>query len=608
MAITIPRYDGAQVKSIGIQAPRAQGTPNMFGALGQGIQRAGEVASVIAGDMQKEELQTKAYDFRVTLDDHENSIKFGEPGDDGAEGFLKIEGSESMQYKDTYLEDFKTKAFEAIPKDVPERVRSQFEKIAQERYNSVSNEFNRHAITQERKANDAATGAMEASILRNISQNPYDDDRFQLELATLKHVVDQDVTKKYGEGNAEATAIRKSRLELAVNDAYSKRLNRILLDDPAKGKQFLDDNTGVGTLTPESVDHYKKILEPLVANQDGINAAFEDIPRLKAGEPIDSLIAERQKKLTSRPAVFKVYEAQLRASQSDMKNANIQGAQTAAMDVQKLIIEAEKGGGKMSPVQLLASPEYKALVALGTPEALTLAAGYSDKTYQEHHSEVVEARTIARENRIEGKMNRAEAKQDLVNAQQLEFTRLSLAPDEVASMSPFELGQKVVELGPSLGGQLRTMQATLASPEKLAQANMDKTAFNGLMVSLGIEDKKKQAQYYDKAQAHIISQQQDGKRIFRPDQMRQAVIAAMQDVEVSERSEKWFGDGYNYSTTTKKRIDVQNPEAIIIPKEDLSTVTQFLKDNNFDDTPKNRLRVYDRILSDRGGKKIKGQR
>lgn len=90
--------------------------------------------------------------------------------------------------------------------------------------------------------------------------------------------------------------------------------------------------------------------------------------------------------------------------------------------------------------------------------------------------------------------------------------------------------------------------------------------------------------------------------------MRQAVIAAMQDVEVSERSEKWFGDGYNYSTTTKKRIDVQNPEAIIIPKEDLSTVTQFLKDNNFDDTPKNRLRVYDRILSDRGGKKIKGQR
>ena len=608
MAITIPRYDGAQVKSVGIQAPRAQGTPNMFGALGQGIQRAGEVASVIAGDMQKEELQTKAYDFRVKLDAQENAIKFGEPGDDGAEGFLKIEGSESMQYKDTYLDDFKTKAFEAIPKDVPDHVRVQFEKMASERYNSVSNEFNRHSIAQESKANDAATGAMEASIMRNISQNPYDDNRFQLELATLKHVVDQDVTKKYGENNEEATAIRKSRLELAVNDAYSKRLNRILLDDPAKGKQFLDDNTGVGTLTPGAVDHYRELLKPLVANQDGINKAFEFIPRLKAGEPVDVLIAEGQKSLSSRPEVFKVFESQLRASQADIKNAAIQGAQTVAMGVQQLIIEAEKGGGKMSPVQLLASPEYKKLVALGTPEALTLAAGYSDKTYQEHHATVVEARTVARENRIEGKINKAEAKQDLVNAQQLEFTRLSLVPDEVASMSPFDLGQKVIELGPSLGGQLRKMQATLASPERLAQVKLESKAFTSLMNNLGITNKAKQSLYYTAAQDYLVSQQQEGKRVFNPEQMRKAIVGAFQEVEVSERQEKWFGDGYNYSTTKKKRIDVQNPEAIVIPKDDLAMVTAFLKTNNFDDTPKNRLRVYDRMLSDRGGKKIKGQR
>ena len=606
-AITIPRYDGAQVKSIGIQAPRAQGVASPLVALGQNINKVGEVAGNFAQDMQQQELQTKAYDFRVALDEQENAIKFGDPGDEGAEGFLKIQGAESMQYKDTYLDDFKTKAFEAIPKDVPDHVKVQFEKMASERYNSVSNEFNRHAIAQESKANDAATGAMEASIMRNISQNPYDDNRFQLELATLKHVVDQDVTKKYGQGE-ESTAIRKSRLELAVNDAYSKRLNRILLDDPAKGKQFLDDNTGTGTLTPETVDHYTQVLKPLVANQDGINKAFEFIPRLKAGEPVDALIAEGQKSLSSRPEVFKVFEAQLRASQSDIKNAAIQGAQTAAMDVQKLIIEAEKNGGKMSPVQLLASPEYKKLVALGTPEALTLAAGYSDKTYQEHHAVVVEARTVARENRIEGKINRAEAKQDLVNAQQLEFTRLSLDPDEIAGMSPFELGQKVIELGPSLGGQLRKMQAALVSPERLAQVKLENKSFVSLMNNLGITDKNKQSLYYTAAQDYLVAQQQEGKRVFNPEQMRKAIVGAFQDVEVSTRTKDFFGDGYSYSKEKKKRIDVQNPEAIIIPKDDLAMVTQFLKDNNFDDTPKNRLRVYDRMLAERGGKVIKGKR
>lgn len=602
--ITIPRYDGAQVKSIGIQAPRAQGTPNMFGGLGQGIQRAGDVSAIVAGDMQKEELQTKAYDFRVQLDDHENAIKFGDAGDEGAEGFLKIQGAESMQYKDTYLDDFKTKAFEAVPQDVPDHVKVQFEKMASERFNSLSNEFNRHAIAQESKANDAATGAMEASIMRNISQNPYDDNRFQLELATLKHVVDQDVTKKYGQGE-EATAIRKSRLELAVNDAYSKRLNRILLDDPAKGKQFLDDNTGVGTLTPETVDHYTQVLKPLVANQDGINKAFEFIPRLKAGESVDVLIAEGQKSMKSRPEEFKVFQAQMRANDSELEKGRIVSAQKAAMPVQKLMIDR---GYDLTPNELLNDPDYKKLIALGTPQAVTIAEKYKDDVLAQYRQKQSDERTIARENRIEGKMNRAEAKQDLVNAQQLEFTRLSLAPDEVASMSPFDLGQKVIELGPSLGGQLRKMQATLASPENLAKVKLESKAFTSLMNNLGITSKEKQSLYYTAAQDYLVAQQQEGKRVFNPEQMRKAIVGAFQDVEVSTRTKDFFGDGYSYSKEKKKRIDIQNTEAIIIPKDDLATVQNFLKSNNFDDTPKNRLRVYDRILSDRGGKSIKGKR
>ena len=607
--ITIPRYDEQQVKSVGLATPRAQGaSAASFGAgLGAGLERAAQVGAVIAGDMQKQELQTKAYEYRITLDDHENAIKFGDPGDDGSEGFLNIQGAESMQFKDAYLEDYKTKAMEGIPKDIPDHMRVQFEKMAMERYNSLSNEFNRHAIAQESKANDAATGAMQASILRNIGSNAYDDNRFQLELGTLKHVVSEGITKKYGESE-EANQIRKSALELAVNDAYSKRLNQILLDDPAKGKQFLDDNTGNNTLTPETVAHYQGIIKPLVANQDGINKAFEFIPRLKAGEPVDKLISEMQKGLSSRPEVFKVAEAQLRAAQSDIKNAEVQGAQTAAMEVQKLIIEAEKGGRKMSPVELLASPAYKKLVALGTPSALTLAAGYSDKTFSENRMVEQQGAQRRREDRMERKYDAAAAKQERTEAAQLEFTRLSLDPDEVANMTPFEIGQKVIELGPSLGGQFRKLHASLASPERLATVKLENKSFNSLMSSMGITDKSKQSQYYTAVQDYLVAQQQEGKRVFNPEQMRKAIVGAFQDVEVATRTKDFFGDGYSDSgTVKKKRIDVQNPAAIVIPKDDLVIVRDFLKSNGFDDTPKNRLRVYDKMLVERGVKNIKSK-
>lgn len=607
--ITIPRYDEQQVKSIGIATPRAQGTGNIFAGLGQGLQRAGEVAGTVLHEINQQELQTKAYEYRVNgLDANETAIKFGDPGDEGAEGFLNIQGAESMQYKDTYLEDFKTKAFEAIPKDIPDHLKVQFEKMAMERYNSLSNEFNRHAIAQESKANDAATGAMQASILRNIGNNAYDDDRFQLELGTLKHVVSEGIIKKYGEGE-EANQIRKSALELAVNDAYSKRLNQILLDNPSKGKQFLDDNTNNNTLTPETVAHYQGIIKPLVASQDGINKAFEYIPRLKAGEPVDQLIAEMQKGLSSRPEVFKVAEAQLRAAQSDIKNAAVQGAQSAAVEVQKLIIEAEKGGRKMSPVDLLASPEYKKLVSLGTSEALTLASSYSDKVFSENRAIEIQDAQRRREERMERKADASAARQERTEAAQLEFTRLSLAPDEVANMTPFEIGQKVIELGPSLGGQFRKLQASLASPERLAQVKIENKSFTSLMTSLGITDKKKQSVYYAAAQDYLVAQQQEGKRVFNPEQMRKAIVGAFQDVEVQTRTKDLFGGGYSDSgTVKKKRIDVQNPDAIVIPKDDLATIREFLSSNGFDDTPKNRLRVYDKMLSDRGVKAIKGKR
>src|SRR6185369_87679 len=121
-----------------------------------------------------------AYGLSTTLSDLEQELKFGTPGNNNIEGeeptsfegFLSIEGSEALTLKDSYLQDFKERATQAIPQDVPEAVKVQMEKMVNERYYSIASEFNRRAVAEDSKATDAATGAMEASVLRNISLNP----------------------------------------------------------------------------------------------------------------------------------------------------------------------------------------------------------------------------------------------------------------------------------------------------------------------------------------------------------------------------------------------------------------------------------------------------
>lgn len=299
MAITIPRYDESRVKTVPMEiGGRAQGmTAAAFGsAIGEGLQQ-------VSKEMEKsiaEENKRTAYNHAVELDGLETRLRFGDPDtqadgtptDSPSEGFLNIKGSEAKQYKDTYLVDFKEKAASLIPKDVNPALREQLMRINESRFNALTADFSRHTMTQEEMANQAAAGAMQASILRNIGNYAFDDNRFSQEIEKLKHVIESDVIKDMGEDNPEASAVLESRLGKDISDAYSRRMDRLLLANPGKAKEFLEKNIDNGTFDADAVKKYLGALGPAVAFENGLGTAnrlIDTYPNETVGQLLDRL-------------------------------------------------------------------------------------------------------------------------------------------------------------------------------------------------------------------------------------------------------------------------------------------------------------------------------
>jgi hypothetical protein len=606
----VERYNESQVKTAPLATPQASGLPaTAFGAgLGVGLSNAGNSGLDIAAGMQHVKNQTDTYNGKIMID---NIAQANAYGDDDNEGFLTLRGDDAEKFRKDYLSDFKDKAMASIPADANDLVKNALYQIVQERATQLSGEYGRHTASQIFAANDAANQAMLDSSLRNVGNYFNDPTRVESEIAVMRHVVEEGVKQNYGEGE-EATQILKDRLSNATSKAYGTVLDRMMIDNASAAQVYYQQHKD--DMTSEDQYRYEHAIKPLADSQKGIDLAYSMIPRLKNGERLDDLLVEGQKQFSSNTGAFKMFQGEMKTLAVDIHEAGTLEAQRLALPVQQLIIQAEAGGGKMDPATLAQSDEYKSLVAAGTPEATTLASQLLDKTYTEHHAVLVEQRAESREARSEARFTRMEGKQDkaaqkeaLRETQLSAWTDLSLNPDKVASMSDYELNQNVLSLGQVYGNKLLAMRKEMTSPEKLAQAKVDSKTFNSLMDQVGITNKGDRSKYYAAAQDYIVAQQKENGRVFTPDQMRQALVGAFQDVQVNQRTSPLGIDALSWTgSSTKKLIDVGNPEAVVIPADDQAKIANFLTSNNVSDTQQNRLRVYRRLLANRGIAKSKG--
>lgn len=610
----MPTYDAPTVETTAISMPQARAaSPDTFGAgLGKAMETTGTtVESIIARATVQNNLETaqkfQAFAGQVNIET-ESQMKsvLGEaavPSKDNPQGGLH-----------PILDDYDKKISDWLLKNTGNGQQANYlTNKAQEYRNQVEGTMLSHELEQKKVVQEQAYTGAQSIVFNTLAVTAADPNR------------QEDYTKAYDEGfaNADAYAIAhnlpEAKHQELLDDFEQKattiKARQMMHINPVEAKNFIEENKDIlGT----EYTALKDSVQLVAADQQGINLAVSMAPRLHK-ESYTDLRAEGFKQFGGGTdkfdyKSFKVFVAQLGADDQAIKIARVQQVQNTAIPVQKLILQAEANGGKMDPRTLAASPEYKALVDVGTPEAIAAAGQLMDKTFSEHHAVVSEQRAVERDARAERRAARSEAKfdaaqrkQDARAGQESAYVDLATNPDKIASMTDYEFNNTVMALGP-YGTKLISDRKALTSPEKLAQAKIDGKVFTGLMDDLAIP-KANRASYFTAATNYIVAKQTGDKHVYSPTQMREAIIGGMQQVQTAAVTKDWFGGGTSpASPDTKLRMDVQNPASIIIPPEDLTKITRGIASSGLLDTQANRLRLYDALLADKGKATKKGKR
>jgi len=345
------------------------------------------------------------------------------------------------------------------------------------------------------------------------------------------------------------------------------------------------------------------MLKPMAANQEGINAAEAKAPRLYK-EDYTVLRQELFKEMgggtsSFKADAFKVAEAQLASDNQAIQIAKKQNLEKLQVPVWQAILNVEKTGAKMAPAQLAQIPEFQAMQMSQDPEVVKSAASIMDHVYSEHHAMVVEQRAEARANKVAAaEVNRAKHEQ-----QREAWLTFYSNPDAVAGMSKVEVLKAALSLGP-YGDDLIKMHDKSTSPAALAEVKVESSTFKSVMETLKVP-KDKQGQVMEGMKQYLIREQQDQKRVLTKDQIRGAIAAAVSDVAVNER-QTFLGMDMGTTSTTKKLYQVDNPDAIIIPKDQETKISGLLKGAGITDNRRNRLRVYKELLSGDSAAKLRG--
>ena len=583
----VPRYTDPTVQTIAPSAPQMQGlSPDAFGAgLAQGLKQASGAGFDISQQMQQRANQKAIYNFRAGLDDAQNKTLFAENTDDGEqEGFLTLRGDDALNYLPAYKEDFQTKVDALKATASNDQQREAFDMMAKERMTQLDATMLRHSDDQWRASVDTARQTMIDSSLKTIGNFYNDNNRFNQELSVIQEATRQDIEAK---GMSGDPAYVKARLDAVISQATHERLNRMVLVDPMGAYNYIQEHKATD-MSSDDVAHFETMLKPKVdaiQTHQSSDAIWSALGPKNDYDPINiDAMQEKARKEISNPDI-------LRDTLTDLQqrtNIRLEGEKQRTTSSLAAVWKAQAAGATLSDIK--AMPEFSAL-----PGHEQATVGHTIETWV--NSELREARAEARAARSESRQSRIEQRLAVQEQWNQNYMHYNQDPEALASMSEEQFSALYPQLGAANFKALGASRSRLTSPQALATAQVQTQTFNSIMTQAGITDKSKIKEYYDMAQHFVVMQQQETGRKFNPAEIRSAIIAGMTNVDVNQRVSPLGLDTLSYtSTTQKRRMEVEDPNAIIIPPNYLTKINSDLAAAKVQVTPQRQRQMYDAML------------
>jgi len=413
-------------------------------------------------------------------------------------------------------------------------------------------------------------------------------------LATVK-------TQLHDQGIPDTDPAFLKGMQTALGSAYVDRIKQLAVENPKAAYDFMN-RADVLPVIPvedrEKLGHQLKTITDAY-NVDGLMQQVTE--KLKSVDPdkeIDPDEAyEEVKKLTTDPHQRELAYKEITRTVG-LRNKGIKERFDRLSG--GLLLDAHKDWDAKRETSVVAMRKDPRFLALPQNEQVTVLNKVEAENWKIHeHSQ-----KMASEKRTRQTQASREQQRMLREEWDANYNHYQTNPEELAQMSKDEFEGLAGRVSHADYKKLAEQRKKLTGSTALSHAVVESEMLNGLLQKAGITEAGDVKKYGDMARHYVNAAQKEAKHVLSPEEKKAAIIQGLQHVSVSVKTSR-LGFNTGYEVEDKRRMEVKNPAAIVIPPETHAKFDALERRRGKPLSPERRQLLYDEILKEKAAEEAR---
>jgi hypothetical protein len=395
---------------------------------------------------------------------------------------------------------------------------------------------------------------------------------------------------------------RENKLMVAQSTVADSYLDGMVNRNPLAALEIIKSGTFNQYLTKERLQEFDVKIKPKLDayTVDGILNSPE-ISKLFPKSVDDAFerdtIYQAVKAKETDPNIIKLVHAELVRLDTDHKSAQAERFDQASGSI-NLNGSDYWTNNKVAPMSVLTtSEEYSNMSDSQKIKVTDKWMAENWRIYSHQQTIGLEARRIENDSRRQEKDDIRADHQATVLDQTKTANYYEAHPEELLQMTQSRFEGFATEVSNTDYNRFAAQRQKLNDPAKMSHAVIAADTKTRLLDQAGITDPDEVKKYGAMVNRYVDNVQRQEKRYLEPKEIESAVVQGLQNVAVNERTSR-LGINTGYETTTKKRMEVKNPAAIIIPVNVQSQFDDLEIKRGVKLTPDRRRMLYDELLKE----------
>lgn len=514
---------------------------------------------------------------------------------DPKEGLLTMQGENALNISQRGLADF-DKLYSQTRQGLSPQQAMLFDQHTANERPEVELQLMRHEAEQGKQLQQTNSTAVVESDEQILSTLYRDPQAFDGKLRQMQaHVLDM----LHMHGISDSSPAAHQAVFAATSTAYVNMIKQLMTENPAQAQHVYEIHQD--EIEPHERDALVKSIHTLTAESKGQAAAHAMADHIRTGDMTESEMKSKlYDQLKDDSEAYDHAKTELNDLVTTAHKDRVNEAAESGGKIEAAIDAAHEKGEIISIQQIHSMPEYQKLLKTNTPESqaeFSKINAYRNQYVAERKTEMGEVRFARALEKVGQSDRNKSAREDRDN-----FMLDISDPEKLRALTETELkdeGRKHGLKYKDIKELENKRKSYLKDGKKFESAKDTNDFISGVLEKIpGLKVGEKN-EYITKARHYLDHAEIEAKRQLTPDEKRGLIIQGMQQVAVNTTRASFAGIEYGSKGDVKRRMDVKDPAAIVIPKEYHDKFDALEKARKIKLTPERRQKLYDELLKEK---------